>query len=131
MSGSTPEADVVTASDGICAAVRPGVDGPLAPQVRADVALQLLRELLLVRALVVEERRRRRVAGDRRAALEVLGVLREVLADQLGADDLAAALDHRAVGPAGERHLADAGHAQGVGEAEHHGEGDDGDRRRS
>ena len=42
----------------------------LALEVRVDVALELVGEVLLVRALVVEEGRRRRVAGRRRAALE-------------------------------------------------------------
>ena len=98
----------------------------LAAQVPLHVLLQLRRQLLLVRALVGEERRVRRVAGDRRAALEVLGVLREVLPDQAGADDLAAGLDHRAVGAAGERQLGGAGHHERVGEAERHGEDDDG-----
>ena len=56
--------------------------GPLALQVGVDVALELVGEVPLVGALVVEERRRRGVPRRRRPALEVRRVLGEVLADQ-------------------------------------------------
>ena len=70
------------------------------------------------------------VAGRRRPGVEVLG-RREGLADQLGADDHAVALDERAVGGVLPPDLGDRGDDERVGEPADHGEDDDGDQRRA
>ena len=65
-------------------------------------------------------------AADGRG-LEVLGV-GEGLADQARADDGAVALDERAVGLVGEGDLRDPGDDERVGDADEHGERDEGER---
>ena len=108
--GSTPDAEVVTASTGMSPTRAPACTGPRL-QVAVGERTEELRELLVVRTEVVEEGDIARKAGDRGPRLEVVRVGSsplEPLPDQLRPDRLPVPLDEAAVRLVPEDELGDA-----------------------